>query len=214
MELVRCDYISCAYQSAGVCKHPGIQIDKDGCCSQVMAKINHDPEWLIEAMRNLRQIDGYPFDYDVDRAFLAGLHVDYPAVDLAKKIIEMRDWLLDKGGAGRIAASGQAKRLRPNYRLRLRHWCENEVKWRGDRPVARTGKGGTRGRGDGEIGRGGDVEIGGRGHRQDACATGRKYIVAGEGIEQCDLCGTATIMKYFEATEREYRVYACQCRGE
>ena len=69
----------------------------------------------------LKSIPGYPFDFEKDLAFLRDLLVDFPALSITEELKKWKTWLLDKNFENR--------KKKVNYRLRLRRWLTNALKY-------------------------------------------------------------------------------------
>lgn len=71
-----------------------------------------------EALNLLKNIPGYPFDYEKDLDYIRKLLVDYPSVNIIEQLKGYSTWLLD-----------HPYKAKSNPRLQFRNWCKNTVEW-------------------------------------------------------------------------------------
>lgn len=69
-----------------------------------------------EILNRLKNITGYPFDYDKDLVFIRQLAVDYPTVDILEQVKNHAIWLLDN-----------PYKKNSNPRSQFRNWCKNSI---------------------------------------------------------------------------------------
>jgi len=71
-----------------------------------------------EILNKLKDITGYPFNYDKDLGFIRQLAVDYPAVDILEQVKSYTTWLLDN-----------PYKANSNPRSQFRNWCKNSIEY-------------------------------------------------------------------------------------
>ena len=78
-----------------------------------------------QSLNQLKNISGYPFDYQKDLDFIRELKTDYPTLNFLKEIKKYSTWVLDN-----------PIKKKSNPRLQIRNWCSKAVEWSGKTPRA------------------------------------------------------------------------------
>lgn len=77
------------------------------------------PPKILQVLRELKAIKGYPFDFRKDLDFVRDLTVEFPTLDLLEEVKKWRTYKLDK-----------PLKAKSNPRLQFRNWLQKALEWR------------------------------------------------------------------------------------
>lgn len=105
----------------------GVEEKRENCPTPCGANLPESTENERAILHELKQVPGYPLDYEKDLALIRELATDFPVVDLLVEAKKWRTYKIDK-----------PLTKKSNPRLQLRNWCEIATGKIGQAPRAPT----------------------------------------------------------------------------